>query len=237
MTDIAALKTRRQHATTRSGAISYLDVGHGRPAVFIHGLITNSLVWRNVISEVASKQRRCIAVDLPGHGHTPAAPADADVSLTGLARRVIELCDHLASDRFDLVANDTGGAVAQIVAAHLSERLSTLTLTNCHTEGNTPPAVFKPVSIAAPGTTGENWAPRRRQSRADASWPGCWLSAPSLYGEPATGSFHSSGHRLADLIPGTTRIVTLDGARMHFPDYRSDDFVPPLQQHWTQNCY
>ena len=41
--------------------------------------------------------------------------------------------------------------------------------------------------------------------------------------------------RLADLIPGTTTIAKLDGARMHFPDYRADEFVPLLQQHWAQN--
>jgi pimeloyl-ACP methyl ester carboxylesterase len=55
----------------------------------------------------------------------------------------------LGLDRFDLVANDTGGAVAQIVAAHAGERLSTLTLTNCDTEGNTPPLLFKPVTVMA----------------------------------------------------------------------------------------
>jgi pimeloyl-ACP methyl ester carboxylesterase len=36
-------------------------------------------------------------------------------------------------DQIDLVANDTGGAVAQIAAAHLGDRLATLTLTNCDT--------------------------------------------------------------------------------------------------------
>jgi len=41
--------------------------------------------------------------------------------------------------------------------------------------------------------------------------------------------------RLADLIPGTTTIAKLDGARMHFPDHRADEFVPLLQQHWVQN--
>jgi len=35
--------------------------------------------------------------------------------------------------------------------------------------------------------------------------------------------------------PGTTTIAKLDGARMHFPDYRADEFVPLLQQHWAQN--
>ena len=143
------LQTHRRHATTASGPISFLDVGHGRAAVFIHGLLANSVLWRHVICAVAGEHRRCIAVDLPGHGHTPPADEHADVSLTGLARRVIELVDHLGLDRFDLVANDTGGAVAQIVAALVGERLATLTLTHCDTEGNTPPMLFKPVTLLA----------------------------------------------------------------------------------------
>lgn len=145
----APLHEHRRHATTASGAISYLDVGRGRTAVFIHGLLTNGLLWRHVISATASERRRCVAVDLPGHGHTPAAAADADVSLTGLAQRVIELIDHLGVERVDLVANDTGGAVAQIVAARLGDRLITLTLTDCDTEGNTPPWLFAPVTAVA----------------------------------------------------------------------------------------
>jgi pimeloyl-ACP methyl ester carboxylesterase len=74
--------------------VSYLDIGEGHATVFIHGVITNSLLWRRVISAVTS-----------------AATSDADVSLVGLAERVIELCDHLGLDRIDLVANDTGSAV------------------------------------------------------------------------------------------------------------------------------
>lgn len=146
---IADVQGNRRVAVTASGPMSYLDVGHGRPAVFIHGLLANGLLWRHVISAVASEQRRCVAVDLPGHGHTPPAEKGADVSLAGLARRVLELIDHLGLDRFDLVANDTGGAVAQIVAAHARERISTLTLTNCDTQGNTPPLLFKPVTMMA----------------------------------------------------------------------------------------
>ena len=147
--NVEALQGYRRSTVTASGPVSYLDVGQGRPAIFIHGLIANSLLWRHVISAVASDQRRCIAIDLPGHGHTPPADVNADVSLTGLARRVIELCDHLDLDRFDLVANDTGGAVAQIVAAYVGDRLSTFTLTDCDTEGNTPPTLFRPITIAA----------------------------------------------------------------------------------------
>lgn len=75
--DSTTFETNRQHAELSAGSMSYLDAGQGRAAVFIHGIGTNSLLWRHVISAVASPQRRCIAVDWPGHGHTP--PADADV--------------------------------------------------------------------------------------------------------------------------------------------------------------
>lgn len=285
--DIAELETHRHHAITESGAMSYLDVGQGRPTVFIHGLITNSLLWRHVVSRVASEYRRCIALDLPGHGRTPPASADADVSLTALAQRVIQLCDHLGLDHFDLVANDTGIAVAQIVAAHLSDRLTTFTLTNGDTEGNTPPTLFKPVSIAARTGLLARLGPHIVASRrlklcgltAGDPHPGRLpAEVVDAYYRPVFGTPQSSrafarltaaisnddlaairprlaqlkvptllvwgtgdlffplkwAHRLANLIPGTTTVATLDGARMHFPDYRVDEFLPHLQQHWSE---
>jgi pimeloyl-ACP methyl ester carboxylesterase len=286
--DVNELETYRGNATTESGKVSYLDVGQGRPAVFIHGIVTNSLLWRHVIAAVAGERRRCIAVDLPGHGHTPPAAATADVSLTGLAKRVIELCDHLNLGRFDLVANNTGGAVGQIVAAHLSERLSTLALTNCDTEGNTPPKLFKPFTIAARvglvAKVGPRIAASRRlmvrgltagyqhpsrlpqevveayfrpvfgtpdSSRAFARLALALSSADLAAVRPALAELEVPtlivwgtgdvffrmkwAQRLGDLIPGTTTIATLDGARMHFPDERAAEFVPLRERHWGEN--
>lgn len=39
--------------------------------------------------------------------------------------------------------------------------------------------------------------------------------------------------RLADLIPSTVAVHTIDGARMHFPDERAEQFIPMLRQHWV----
>ncbi|MGV0634750.1 alpha/beta hydrolase [Mycolicibacillus trivialis] len=286
--DIATLETHRRRAATDSGTISYLDVGQGRPAVFIHGILTNSLLWRHVLSGTAGDRRRCIALDLPGHGHSPAAAPDSDVSLTGLARRVVELCDHLGLDRFDLVANDTGGAVAQIVAATASERLSTFTLTNGDTEGNTPPLLFTPVALAARLGLLTRLGPRITDSRrlmlagltAGYPHPGrlpkevvdayycpvfgtteaarsfsrlvsalsnddlvavrpqlARLTVPTLLVWGTGDIFFPVkwARRLQRLIPGVTGVATLDGARMHFPDYRADEFLPLLLRHWTEH--
>jgi pimeloyl-ACP methyl ester carboxylesterase len=140
--------SRRGQLETRSGPASYIDTGGtGRPALFVHGLATSSYLWRHVIGQLDG-QRRCVAVDLPLHGHTPAA-AGQDFSLPGLARFVADCCDALALTDIDLVANDTGGAVAQVFAARHADRLHTLTLTNCEAHDNVPPRGLRAAYLLA----------------------------------------------------------------------------------------
>ena len=62
--DTTALETQRHHATVRSGPVSFLDVEQGRTAVFVHGVITNALLWRHVIGAVAAL--RCIGRNTAG---------------------------------------------------------------------------------------------------------------------------------------------------------------------------
>src|SRR5438093_13722559 len=110
--------------TTQDGEIAYVDAGQGDVALFLHGVFLNAHLWRNVIAELQG-ERRCIALDLPMHGHTRVAD-DANLSLAAQAELVARFCDALGLDRVDLVANDTGGAVAQVFAANHGDRLRTL---------------------------------------------------------------------------------------------------------------
>jgi pimeloyl-ACP methyl ester carboxylesterase len=147
-TVLEKLDSHRSQVHTRSGPASYIDTGGpGRAALFVHGVGTSSYLWRNVIGQLGG-QRRCVAVDLPSHGQTPAA-ADQDFSLPGLARFVADFCDALELTDVDLVANDTGGAVAQVFAAGNPERLHTLTLTNCEAHDNLPPKALLPAVLLA----------------------------------------------------------------------------------------
>jgi pimeloyl-ACP methyl ester carboxylesterase len=142
------LDKHRSQVLTRSGPASYIDTGgSGRPALFVHGVGTSSYLWRHVIGQLDG-QRRCVAFDLPLHGHTPAS-ADQDFSLPGLARFLADCCDALELTGIDLVANDTGGAVAQVFAAGHPERLHTLTLTNCEAHDNLPPKALLPGLLLA----------------------------------------------------------------------------------------
>jgi len=147
-TVLERLDKHRSQVRTRSGSASYIDTGGpGRPALFVHGVATSSYLWRHVIDQLDG-QRRCVAFDLPLHGQSPAA-ADQDFSLPGLARFVADFCDALELTDVDLVANDTGGAIAQVFAAGHPERLHTLTLTNCEAHDNLPPKALLPGVLLA----------------------------------------------------------------------------------------
>jgi pimeloyl-ACP methyl ester carboxylesterase len=134
----------RDQVQTKSGPASYIDTGGpGRVALFVHGLGTSGYLWRHVIDQLDG-QRRCVAVDLPLHGRTPAA-ADQDFTLPGFARFLAEFCEGLELTDIDLVANDTGGAISQVFATGHPELLHTLTLTNCEAHDNLPPKVLLPA--------------------------------------------------------------------------------------------
>jgi pimeloyl-ACP methyl ester carboxylesterase len=143
MTAPDAFEATRHQIETPHATLSYVDIGSGPTALFVHGVGTNANLWRNLIAEVSSA-RRCVAFDLPLHGESPARP-EQDFGLGALSVLIEELCDALGLSDIDLVAHDTGGALAQIFAARHPERLRTLTLTNCDTHDNVPPEAFKPT--------------------------------------------------------------------------------------------
>ena len=49
--------------------ISYTDSGKGAVVVLLHGFLENKHMWKEIIP-VISRNKRVLAVDLLGHGHT-----------------------------------------------------------------------------------------------------------------------------------------------------------------------
>jgi pimeloyl-ACP methyl ester carboxylesterase len=137
----------KKRAATRLGEIAYVERGEGPVALFVHGVFVNSHLWRHVIDRVCGV-RRCIALDLPSHGDSIARPGQ-DISFRGHAEALEAFCEALDLRGVDLVANDSGGAIAQIFAVRHPERLRSLTLTNCDVHDNYPPAALGPTRAAA----------------------------------------------------------------------------------------
>jgi pimeloyl-ACP methyl ester carboxylesterase len=136
-----------KHTATPFGDIAYTKQGQGPAALFVHGVFLNGYLWRHVIDRVVDV-RRCIAIDLLAHGATRTS-ADQDVSFTAQAQMLEAFCENLGLEQIDLVANDSGGGIAQIFAAHHPERIRSLTLTNCDVHDNWPPKAFEATRNAA----------------------------------------------------------------------------------------
>ena len=143
--DVSTFHAHRRSVDTPAGEIAYTEFGSGPAALFVHGIGTSGLLWRHVIEEMQDTSR-CIAIDLPAHGGTPARD---DMSVAALAQVVADLGEALGLAQVDLVGNDTGGAVAQVYAARHPDRIRSFTLTNCDCEGNFPPEGFLPLIESA----------------------------------------------------------------------------------------
>ena len=130
------------------GAISYRECGTGTPIVFIHGVAVNGDLWRRVVPGLAGSYR-CITPDLPWGSHSIPLKPDTDLSLPGMARIVADFLDALDIDDVAVVANDTGGAVAQALVGNHPDRISRLVLTSCDAFEKFPPTPQKYLEVMA----------------------------------------------------------------------------------------
>src|SRR5215213_5960629 len=130
----------RRTAEVPAGTIEYRERGNGGPVVFVHGVGVNGDLWRRVAPPLADPGFRCIAPDWPLGGHAIPLRENADLSLPGLARIVADFLEVLDLRQVTVVANDTGGAVAQWLVGHHAERIAGLMLTSCDAFEKFPPA-------------------------------------------------------------------------------------------------
>jgi pimeloyl-ACP methyl ester carboxylesterase len=127
----------------------------GPVVVFIHGLLVNAQLWRQVVAPLARAGLRCVAVDLPLGSHDIPAP-QADLTPPGLAALIAGFLDTLDLRDVTLVANDTGGALTQLVMTTRPERIQRVVLTNCDCFERFFPPLFAPL-VAAARVPGAIW--------------------------------------------------------------------------------
>jgi pimeloyl-ACP methyl ester carboxylesterase len=157
----SALMTKRSESLGQehrvrlpAGEVRYFERGEGAPVVFVHGVLTNAELWRKVVPDVAAAGFRCLAPDLPLGSHEIPMRADADLSPTGNADLIADFLDALDLRDVTLVANDTGGALTQILLSRRPERVARVVLTPSDCFEYFFPPIFKalPPIARIPGS-------------------------------------------------------------------------------------
>jgi pimeloyl-ACP methyl ester carboxylesterase len=164
--DAERFSAARRFARTPFGDIAYVAQGQGRPVLFLHGFPLNGFQWRGAIERLAP-HALCIAPDFLGMGHTRSV-LEQDVGPGSQVLMLASFLDSLGVFGVDLIANDSGGAVAQLFTAKYPSRVRTLLLTNCDTEIQSPPAAMLPVIDLS------------RQGRFVDEWLAPWHADPAL---------------------------------------------------------
>jgi pimeloyl-ACP methyl ester carboxylesterase len=135
---ISAELGERRTVTVAAGTLEYRERGGGPPIVFAHGAGVNGDLWRKVAPALAG-EHRCLTVDLPLGGHSLPLRGEPDLSLFGCAEILASFLEALDLREVTLVANDTGGAIAQALVASRPQRVGRLVLTSCDAFENYPP--------------------------------------------------------------------------------------------------
>jgi haloalkane dehalogenase len=149
--DAAWYQRSRRFAELPVSRVAYVERGRGPAALFVHGYPLNGFQWRGALERL-HVHRRCIAPDLMGMGFTHTREGQT-ISPATQAAMLAAVLESLRIDAVDLIANDSGGAVAQLFLAKYPGRVRTLLLTNCDVDENSPPPQFLPfIELAKKGT-------------------------------------------------------------------------------------
>ena len=174
----------------------FIDVGHSRLAywktgtgpdvVFVHGWPLHSATFRGIVPLLAP-HFTCHLIDLPGSGHT-VCTAESPFDFKAHAATVHRALHELGLARYALVAHDSGGFVARLVASR-DRRVTALVLGNTEVPGHVPWLIRSYAAAARLpfGASAVRLAMRSRLIRESSlAFGGCFSDRAFLRGE-----FHS----------------------------------------------
>ena len=167
--DAAGFHASRRFVGTPFGRIAWVERGEGPAALFLHGFPLNGFHWRGSLERL-SGIRRCLAPDFMGLGYTE-APEQQDLSPQAQSDMLVAFLDGLSIAAVDLVANDSGGTIAQLFAVQHPGRIRTMLFTNCDVHENSPPPQMRNSIAAARAGTYDQKMQRHLEDRVYARSP------------------------------------------------------------------
>lgn len=95
--------------------------------VIIHSMMANANRFYSWMPAL-TKRYRVVRLDMRGHGGSEVPALDQELSLSRLVKDTLEVMDHLSLDQAHVLANSSGGYVAQHLAMAHPERIKSLML-------------------------------------------------------------------------------------------------------------
>lgn len=112
--------------TTTSGRHTtfYLSCGpeNAIPVILVHGWPELSFTWRHQLSVLGALGFHAVAPDMRGYGRSSAPALRSDYAVEYAVLDMLELLDHLGSDKAVWVGHDWGSPVVWSLAQHHSKR-------------------------------------------------------------------------------------------------------------------
>src|SRR5687767_11111332 len=129
-TTVKADSTTASTISPAQPAVPYVFIDDGGkggiPVLFVHSFGGSTRHWAPQLAHLR-KTRRAIAMDLRGHGKTP-APLDSNYSVEALATDIEKVVDSLDLERVVLVGHSMGGSAAIAYAGKYPNRVAALVL-------------------------------------------------------------------------------------------------------------
>ncbi len=129
-TEVVADHRAAGRAFTAAGMTGFVrEAGDGETVLCMHGVPTSSFLYRKVLDELAARDLRGVAFDLPGLGLAD-RPESFDYTWTGLGAYCAAAIAALELEHFHLVVHDLGGPVGFELADAVPDRVKSLTVLN-----------------------------------------------------------------------------------------------------------
>jgi pimeloyl-ACP methyl ester carboxylesterase len=173
------------HAFVPAGAhkLAYRKFGHGPDLVFVHGWPLHAATFRAVVPLLAPRFT-CHLFDLPGSGQTR-SPRGAPVDLVSHALALRAAVDALGLHGYGLVAHDSGGFSARVLAAD-DPRVVAVVSGDTEIPGHVPD-IIKTLLLAAKTPGGADIMRfsfrSRAMRRSDIGFAGCFADIGYIDGD------------------------------------------------------
>ena len=119
--------------------LAYEERGSGPVIIFIHGFPLDRRMWIGQLAGLA-KNRRCVAVDLRGHGLSKIDDKEPAFSMDLFADDVAKTMDELGADQADICGLSMGGYVAFAFLRRHPARVRSLILADTKAEADSDEA-------------------------------------------------------------------------------------------------